>query len=103
MGGGRRVRLVVDLQEGFGDQPVAVEVDGSRVAELDRVASNPMTGFAETVELTVAEGRRRLVVTVGPGLSGERTVELGGDTWVGVSVSGGALHFVERDQPFGYS
>lgn len=93
-------RLVIDLQEGFDHGNVEIRVDGDTLYKRSDVNTNPMTGFADSTELSVSEGAHEIVVTVGGAVVLRAPVVVDADSFVGINVDTGEV--IRSTSPFGY-
>jgi hypothetical protein len=94
-------RLVIDLQEGFDHVDVEVRVDGDALYERSDVHTNPMTGFADSAEVSVSAGAHEIVVSVGGAVVVRAPVVVDGNSFVGVNIDSGEV--IRSNSPFGYS
>lgn len=94
-------RLVIDLQEGFDHVDVEIRVDGHTLYKRSDVHTNPMTGFADTTELSVSEGAHEIIVTVGGAVVLRAPVVVDADSFVGLNIDTGEV--IRSNSPFGYS
>lgn len=95
--------LRVDFQEGFDHDDVVVSLDDRPEAPCEQVSSRLDVGYAGSLELDVDEGTHQLAIEVTTrGLQATTAVDVAGDAYVGVSVSGGGLEFMVSPEPMGY-
>lgn len=93
-------RLVIDLQEGFDHVDVEIRVDGDTLYQRSDVHTNPMTGFADSTELSVSEGAHEIVVTVGGAAVLRAPAVVDADSFVGMNIDSGEV--IRSNSPFGY-
>jgi hypothetical protein len=94
--------LHIDLQEGFSNDRVAIEVNGKPVADTV-VTSNRMHGHAASLETRIpGEPTRVQVRVISRNLSQEIPVEPSGPMYLGIAIRGGALEYRLSDVPFTY-
>lgn len=95
--------LRVDFQEGFDHDGVVVRLDGGAEARREQVTTSEMVGYAGSVELERPPGPFELAVEVTTrGLKAATAVDVDGDVYAGVTVSGGDLRLVVSPEPMGY-
>ncbi len=95
-------RLVVDLQGGFDGEVVELVLNGRSVAQLDDVVTDEMLGLAESVELQIPEGATDMIVRISDRVEIGTRIDVSGDRFVGVDVTGDEIVLDVRTQPFGY-
>ncbi|ACZ30331.1 conserved hypothetical protein [Xylanimonas cellulosilytica DSM 15894] len=94
--------LHVELQDGFTGEPVVVEVDGATVVE-DSPRTRVQIGLALTLEVDVEPGSHVLTVRHPGAAPFVEAVDVGAETWVGVSVAGGVVTARVQPAPFWYA
>lgn len=95
--------LRVDFQEGFDHDDVVVRVDGQAEVRKEQVTTRADVGYGGSVEFQVEVGSLELTIEVTTGKLHARTpVDVAGDVYVGVSVSGGEIVFLVSPEPLGY-
>ena len=95
--------LHIALQEGFFGDTVVVRVNGEEVFRKKDVKTRLQIGFADSVELNVAEGPTQVEVLLpAKNLSESVQLDVSAPTYVGVSVVDGKIIFRISDVPFGY-
>lgn len=96
--------LVVDLQEGFGDDLVVIEVDDRQVFRKAGVRTRMQIGLAESIELKVASGHHSLRVSLPEkGLQEEISIDPGATPYLGVSLEPGRLRLAPSAEPHRYA
>lgn len=96
--------LAIDLQDGFDGDTVIIRVNGEERFEKENVTTMRLTGLADdTFRTQVEPGSVKVEIAVpSRNLSESFTLDVAGDTYVGVSIQGGRLQHIIRDRPFGY-
>lgn len=95
--------LRVDFQGGFDHDDVVVRVDGQTEVRREQVTTRADVGYGGSVEFQVEVGSLELTIEVTTGkLHGRTPVDVAGDVYVGVSVSGGEIGFLVSPEPLGY-
>jgi hypothetical protein len=95
--------LHVALQDGFSNDTVSIKVNGREVFRRDGVSTSTQIGLAAAHEMSVDEGSVTVEVDLpARRLSSTNTVAVTGDVYLGVSVDGQSLKFVQSSQLFGY-
>jgi hypothetical protein len=98
-------RIVVDFQDGFADDTVRLTCGAADPWSKEGVTTDAMLGLAESAELEVPQSEALLSVSV-PTRAIEAALPLPVNqpvTYVGVSISGGAVDFIVLEEPFGYA
>lgn len=96
--------LVVDLQDGFGDDLVVIAVDDRRVFQKAGVRTRMQIGLAESIELEVASGHHSLRVSLPEkGLQEELSIDAGATPFLGVSLEPGRLRLTPSAGPHRYA
>lgn len=96
--------LTIDLQDGFQEEAIRVEVNGRKVLEEAGVNTRFQIGFAGSHQIEVDYGAQIIFVAL-PNRQLEERLELtvGGPLYLGISLSpAGDLQCRIQDQPFGY-
>ena len=95
----------IDLQDGFRDDSVSVDVDGKQVAHAERVTTRLQTGFAASLTVDVGAAQATLGIAV-PTRNLSITVDwrTGDPAHLGCSVArdGKTLTLRRSHEPFGY-
>jgi hypothetical protein len=95
--------LHVALQDGFSNDAVSIKVNGREVFRRDGVSTRTQIGLAAAHEMSVDEGSATVEVDLPDRrLSSATTIAVTGDVYLGVSVDGQNLKFVQSSQLFGY-
>lgn len=94
--------VTVDLQDGFHDDEVVIEVSGRPERQLSHVTTKLLLGFAQSLEFEV-DGPECLVRVALPRRSLAEHVVASAGAHVGASVAGNVLTLQVSDQPFGYA
>ncbi|HEX8188655.1 MAG TPA: hypothetical protein VF586_09900 [Pyrinomonadaceae bacterium] len=103
--------LRIDLQEGFGGDEVALEVDGREVFREEGVRTDRRLGLAVArpgrstyYESEVAGGGHTIKVSL-PRRNLSKVIEVSAEagTYLGVSVEGGEITCVVSKTPMGYA
>lgn len=96
-------QLHVDLQDGFSDDRVVVQVDGREVFRSDRLTTRLMLGLAESFAVDVGEEPVTVRVEVPTrDASVEQDVRAGQTPYVGVSLLQTMLSIHVSRTPFAY-
>lgn len=96
--------LAIDLQDGFDGDTVIIRIDGEERFEKAGVTTMRLTGLADDTFRTQVEPGSATVEIAVPSrnLSESFTLDIAGDTYIGVSIQNGRLQHIIRDRPFGY-
>lgn len=97
--------LRIDLQDGFFEDHVTIELDGKRIYDQQPVSTSMKTGLAGAVETETFRESATLVVKVGE-RTYQQTVKLyrTKDTHAGVSITrDGGLSVQTSKEPYGYA
>ena len=97
------VDLIIDFQEGFNNDQVAIRIDGDTVFRKKDVRTRNQIGFAEKVNLDVSAGRHVVGVSM-PAHSayGELEIDTDATPNLGVSFQNGTLVLTPAAEAFGY-
>jgi hypothetical protein len=96
-------RLFIDLQDGFKSDTVQIELNGLPIQELEGVTTSLLIGLAGSIETQVSQGKATITVKVPTQeISASIDLEVTADTYLGISITLGVLHFIVSDTPFGY-
>ena len=83
------IPLVIDLQDGFADDTVAISVEGQEILNRDQVTTNYAIGRADSVQTDVAPGPIRVEIRIPTRhLTDQITLDLSTATYLGVSLAG---------------
>jgi hypothetical protein len=94
--------LHVDLQEGFGGEPVRIAVNGDELFRKDGVRTRTQIGLADSVEQTLPAGDIRIEVTA-RGTTHTIAAPLSADLYLGVSITPeGRIVHKQSAHAFGY-
>ncbi len=95
--------LTVDLQEGFSQDHVIIEVDGREIFNKKDIKSRMQIGHAASAEVNVDPGIHVLRVSL-PAIhmSYETKINAPKITHAGVNRDGQGLHIKLSSEPFGY-
>jgi hypothetical protein len=94
--------LHVDLQEGFGGEPVLITVNGRELFRKDGVRTRTQIGLADSVEETLPAGDIRIEVTA-RGTTHAIAAPLSADLYLGVSITPeGRIVHKQSAHAFGY-
>ena len=96
--------LTIDLQDGFQEEVIRVEVSGRKVLEEAGVNTRFQIGFAGSHRIEVDYGAQTISVAL-PNRQIEKRMELivSGPLYLGISLNpAGDLQCRLQDQPFGY-
>jgi hypothetical protein len=94
--------LHVDLQEGFGGEPVRVSVNGRELFNKDSVKTRTQIGLADSFELTLPPGDIHIEVTA-HGTTHDFAARLSADLYLGVSITPeGRITHKQSAHAFGY-
>jgi hypothetical protein len=103
MGDAGRVTLHVALQDGFESDRTVVEAGGVR-RELAALRTRTQIGLADELTLDVDPGSVEVRVRLPDrGIDDVTHGVVRGESWLGVSVVGGALEFTWSEAPFLYA
>ena len=95
--------LRVDMQDGFDNDVVTVRLDNGEEQRRDGVTTKEQVGYAGSIEFQVEPAPVRLHVAIlTKGLSDTTDLEVSGDLYVGVAVSGDRMIFQISAEPLGY-
>ena len=96
--------LRIDFQDGFSDDSVIVRVGGQEVFRGANLRTSRLLGFADTVSADVPMGRVMVEVDVpSRELSGSAALDIGGASYLGVSIADDGITFQPSGGPFGYA
>jgi hypothetical protein len=94
--------LRVDLQEGFGGEPVLITVNGREHFRKDGVRTRTQIGRADSFELTLPTGPTTIEITA-RGTTHRVAATLSADLYVGVSITpDGTIVDKQSAHAFGY-
>ena len=94
--------LRVDLQEGFGGEPVLITVNGREQFRKDGVRTRTQIGRADSLEVTLPAGPTSIEVTA-RGTTHRIAASLSADLYVGVSITpDGSIVDKQSAHAFGY-
>lgn len=95
--------VVIDLQEGFSDDTVVIQVNGREAFHKLNVETDYAIGRADSVAIQVPEGPVRIEVRVpSKGLSDSQVLEAAEKVYVGVSIVQGKINFRLSHEEFLY-
>ena len=96
-------QLHIDLQEGFTDDTVIVNVDQTEVFNKHNVQTKLLLGYANTFEVQVPAGLVKVEIVV-PTQKLSKTIELpiSKSTYLALSLQGNQIDHMVSDTPFGY-
>lgn len=95
--------LVIDLQEGFSDDTVVVQVDGQEIFHKEGVNTDYAIGRADSVKIQISEGSVNIEVTVpSRQLSDTIVLEVSAKIYLGVSILDDRIDFRISDEMFLY-
>ncbi len=96
-------QLHIDLQEGFTDDTVIVNVDQTEVFNKHNVQTKLLLGYADTFEVQVPAGLVKVEIVV-PTQKLSKTIELpiSKSTYLALSLQGNQIDYMVSDTPFGY-
>jgi hypothetical protein len=95
--------LRVDLQDGFQEDIVVIQVNDGDELKKESVTTMPQVGYAGSIEMMVEPGPVRLRVSVPTrDLSDTTTVDVSEDLYVGVSIEDAGLAYRVSSEPMGY-
>jgi hypothetical protein len=96
--------LTIDLQDGFQDEPIRIELNGRKVVEEAGINTRFQIGFAASHKVDVEYGIQRISIAL-PKRQIVEPLELNvsGPLYLGVSLNpAGALICRIQEEPFGY-
>lgn len=95
--------LVIDLQDGFSDDTVVVQVDGQEKYDKQGVNTDYALGLADSVEIQVPEGSVNVQITVpSRQLSGTIVLEVSTTVYLGVCILDDRIDYRISDEMFQY-
>ena len=96
------VKLVIDLQEGFDDDSVAVACNGEQIT-LSNVSTDYSIGRAESLEFDVDLGKANIEINIpGRSLSAAQKIDIRAPVFFGVSVESDQITCKLSNEPFIY-
>lgn len=97
-------RLTIDLQDGFEEDTVVVNLGNREVARRENVTTNRLLGLADSLEIEVPEGPLRLTVAV-PSREIEETLAIDptAGTFVTLSLRENTIEMYQSDDLPGYA
>jgi hypothetical protein len=94
--------LHVDLQEGFGGEPILITVNGRELFRKASVRTRTQIGLADSFELTLPAGTAHIEVTA-RGTTHTIAAPLSADLYLGVSITpDGQIVHKQSAHAFGY-
>lgn len=95
--------LVIDLQDGFMDDLVVIQIDDQEIFRKKGVQTSLLLGYADSLEIEVSEGTVNVEITL-PLRNLAETLELqvSKATYLGISIQAGNIQYRVADKPFGY-
>lgn len=101
--GGEVVTLSIDLQEGFLDDTVVLQVNGEEVFRREHVSTKLLLGIADSSKAEVEKGPAIIEVNVETkDIQKTISLELSADTYLGISIANGMIEHIVSNKPFGY-
>lgn len=96
-------RLGIDLQDGFQGDEVIVTIDGDERFRKRGVMTKRVLGLAANTRLEVPEGTVNVQISIpSRGVEKQLALDVSGDAWLGVSVSGDEITTTVSEKKFGY-
>lgn len=96
--------LHIDLQEGFADDTVTLQVNGKKVFSRECVTTRLLLGLADSVKSQVEKGLVTIEARVETrGIAKTIRLNVSADTYVGVSVVNDRIEHLVSGKPFGYA
>ena len=97
------VSLVIDLQAGFSNDTVVVEVNRKEVLNRTMMSTDYSIGLAYSTEVQVPQGPVTIAVHVpSRGISDIFSEELSNKTYLGVSIVNSQINFDSSNEMFTY-
>lgn len=94
--------LSIHFQDGFESHSVSVRIDGEVVHEAKNLRTSLLTGFAGSFTVEIPDAPEVLLeVTVGE-VRHQQNIRLDEGAYVGVSLIGERIHFIQSTEEFGY-
>jgi len=101
--GGEMVTLGIDLQDGFEDDTVVMQINGEEVFRKEHVTTNLLLGLAASFETEVEKGPVSVEISVETRDIVETIpLDVSADTYLGVSVVNDRIEQIISDEPFVY-
>ena len=95
--------LAIDLQEGFADDTIVLRVNGDELYRQEHVTTKMVLGYADSFETQVETGSISVEVIVGTKDIRETiSLDVSGDTYLGISIVNGEIEYIVLDEPFRY-
>ena len=95
--------LIIDFQEGFSNDTVVVNVEGSEIFHKNDINTDYSLGRADSIEIQDIEGIVKVGVTVSTrNISGSTEIEVSKPIYLGVSIKSGRISFSISDEMFQY-
>jgi len=97
------VTLGIDLQDGFEDDTVVMQINGEEVFRKEHVTTNLLLGLAASFETEVEKGPVSVEISVETRDIVETIpLDVSADTYLGVSVVNDRIEQIISDEPFVY-
>lgn len=95
--------LAIDLQDGFTDDLVVIQVDDQEIFRKEGVQTSLLLGYADLVEIEVPEGTVNVeIILPSRNLSETLELQVSKATYLGISIQDGNIQYRVADKPFGY-
>ncbi len=96
--------LGIDLQDGFSDDTVVVEINGKEVLRIEHVQTSGPTGFAHAFTARVETGMVSVIVRlITRNLERVLNFHVSKNRYLGFSVVDGFIDHIFSDVPYGYA
>ncbi len=97
------IPLVIDIQDGFLEDTVAIKVDNEEIFYKKDVNTDYSLGRADSVEVQVSEGTINVEITVlSRHISGVISIKVSAKIYLGVSIVDNKIDFKISDEMFLY-
>ena len=95
--------ISIDLQEGFSDDIVVVQVNGQEIFNKKGVKTDYSSGLADLIKIPISESSVEVAVAVPPkSLSDKVVIEATADVYLGVSIIEDRIVFKISDEMYEY-
>ena len=96
--------LGIDLQSGFSDDTVALEINGKEIFRIEHVKTRGPLGFAHSFTSMLETGTISVRVNViTRNLELTLDFHISNDLYLGFSIMDGFIHHIFSNVPFGYA
>lgn len=100
---GEMIILAIDLQDGFEDDTVILQVNGENVYHKEDVSTKLLLGLADSFKTEVEKGPIKIDISAQTkGIKKTISLDVSADTYLGISIVNGIIEYIVSNEPFGY-